>query len=156
MAAPHRGRAGFARATVYVLGICFEFGPTDVLEQGSRKVERARLVQLAELGEQRLELDAAVSGRERFQPAQGLRELPLGADPASAPGLVPRHRDMHQALEEVALFGRRRAPRILELLVRGEVLAGSDELHSGPIRGLEVLADSKFSVFHPGATLTRA
>jgi hypothetical protein len=96
-------------------------------------------VQLAELGEQRLELDAAVSGRVRLQTAQCLRELPLGADLASAPRLVPRDRHVHETLEEVALPGGRRAPRVLELLVRGEVLAGPNQLYPGPIRGLELL-----------------
>jgi hypothetical protein len=35
---------------------------------------------------------------------------------------------VHEALEEVALLGRRRAPRVLEHLVRGEELAGSNQL----------------------------
>ena len=124
--------------------------PTRALEPWRRKVERARLVQLAELGEQRFELDAAMRGRVRLEPAQCLCELSLGADLASAPGLVPRNRDVHETLEEVALLDGRRAPRVLELLVRGEVLAGPDELDAGPIRGLEVLR------LPPGATLPRA
>jgi hypothetical protein len=64
--------------------------------------------------------------RERLEPAQRLGELPLGADLASAPGLVPGHRDVHETLEEVTLLSGRRAPGILELLVRGEVLARAD------------------------------
>lgn len=107
-------------------------------------------MQLVELGEQRFELDAAMSGRERLEPAQCLRELPLGADLATAAGLIPGNRDVHETLEEVALFGGRRAPRVLELLVRGEVLAGPYELDSSPIRGLELLR------LPPGATLPRA
>ena len=99
-------------------------------------------MQLAQLREQRFELDAAMRGRERLEPAQRLCELPLGADLASAPGLVPRNRDVHETLEEVALLGGRRAPRILELLVRGEVLAG--RISSTP----SLKADSNFSVFH--------
>jgi hypothetical protein len=35
---------------------------------------------------------------------------------------------MDEALEEVALFGRSCAPGSFELLVRGEVLAGTDEV----------------------------
>ena len=70
---------------------------------------------------------------EGRQPADRLCELPLGADLASAAGLVPRNRDVHETLEEVALLGGCRAPRVLELLVRGEVLAGPNELYSGPI-----------------------
>ncbi len=80
-----------------------------------------------------------MGGRERLEPVQCLRELPLGADLASAPGLVPRHRDVHETLEEVALVGGRRAPRVLELLMRGEVLTGPNELDPCPIRGLELL-----------------
>jgi hypothetical protein len=107
-------------------------------------------VQLAELDEQRLELDAAMSGRVRLQPAQCLRELPLGADLASASGLVPGNRDVHETLEEVALLGGRSAPGVLELFVRGEVLPGPNELYSSPIRGLELVR------LPPRATLPRA
>jgi hypothetical protein len=99
-------------------------------------------VKLAELGEQRFELDAAMSGRERLEPAQCLRELPLGADLASAPRLVPRDRHVHETLEEVALLCGRRAPRVLELLVRGEVLAGPNQLDARLICGLETVLHS--------------
>jgi hypothetical protein len=78
-------------------------------------------------------------GRERLEPAHRLCELPLGADLAPAPGLVPRHGDVHETLEEVALFGGRRTPRVLELLVRGEVLAGTDQLNACLKRGFELL-----------------
>ena len=88
--------------------------------------------------------------RERLEPAQRLCELPLGADLASAPRLVPRDRDVNETLEEVALVAGRRAPRALELLVRGEVLAGPNQLYPGPIRGLELLR------LPPRATLPRA
>ena len=87
-------------------------------------------MQLAELCKQWLELDAAVRRRVRLQPADRLRELPLGPDPSPAPRLVPRDRDVHEALQEVALFGRCRAPGVLQLLVRCEVLAGSDQLEA--------------------------
>lgn len=107
-------------------------------------------MQLAELGEQRFELDAAMAGRERLEPAQCLRELPLGADLASASGLVPGNRDVHETLEEVALLGGRSAPGVLELFVRGEVLAGPNELYSSPISGLEFLR------LPPEPTLPRA
>jgi hypothetical protein len=36
-----------------------------------------------------------------------------------------------ESLQEVAFFGRRNAPGVLELLVRGEVLAGADQLDAG-------------------------
>src|SRR6266550_3246338 len=77
--------------------------------------------------------------RERLEPTQRLGELPLGTDLAPAPGLVPGHRDVHQTLEEVTLLGGRRAPGILELLVRGEVLAGADQLDACLKGGLELL-----------------
>jgi hypothetical protein len=70
-------------------------------------------VQVAELGEQRFELDASMTGGERLEPAQSLCELPLGADLASAAGLVPGNRDVHEPLEEVALLGGRRPPGVL-------------------------------------------
>ena len=57
-----------------------------------------------------------------------LLELPLEPDPIPAAGLVPGNRDVHETLKEVALFGRRRAPGILELLVCGEVLATPREV----------------------------
>ena len=100
-------------------------------------------MQLAELGEQRFELDAAMSGRERLQPAQCLRQLPLGADLASAPGLVPRDRHVHETLEEVALLGRGGSPRVLQSLVSGEVLACTNQLDARLVCGLE-------TVFHGG------
>ena len=107
-------------------------------------------MQLAELGQQRLELDAPMRRREGLEPAHGLRELPLGADLASAPGLVPGNRDVHETLEEVALLGGRRAPRVLELFVRGEVLACTNQLDARLIRGLELLR------LPPRPTLPRA
>jgi len=61
--------------------------------------------------------------RERPEPALGLLELPLEPDPVPAAGLVPRDDDVHEPLEEVLLLGRRRAPGVLERLVRREVLA---------------------------------
>lgn len=67
-------------------------------------------------------------GGERREPAGGFLELPLAADAVSAPGLVPRNRDVDDALEEVLLRGRRGAPRELQLLVGGEELAGPDQL----------------------------
>jgi hypothetical protein len=91
------------------------------------------------LPEQRLELDASMARRERLEPTQCLCQLPLGSDLAPAAGLVPGNRDVHETLEEVALLGGRRAPRVLELFMGGEVLAGPDELYSCPIRGLELL-----------------
>jgi len=61
--------------------------------------------------------------RERPEPALRLLELPLEPDPVPAAGLVPGDDDVHEPLEEVLLLGRRRAPGVLERLVRREVLA---------------------------------
>ena len=69
-------------------------------------------------------------GCVRRQTADRLRELTLGADPASAPGLIPGDRDVDEPLVEVPLRRLGRAPRELELLVRLEVAAGADQLHS--------------------------
>jgi hypothetical protein len=96
-------------------------------------------MQPAELREQRFELDAAVRGRKWLQTPHRLCQLPLRADLAPTSGLVPGDGDVHQALEEVALLGGRGAPGILELLVRGEVLARTNQLDARLIRGLELL-----------------
>jgi len=61
--------------------------------------------------------------RERPEPALRLLELPLEPGPVSPAGLVPRDDDVHEPLKEVLFLGLRRAPRVLERLVGGEVLA---------------------------------
>ena len=66
--------------------------------------------------------------RVRPEPPHGLLELALAADLLAAPGLVPRHRHVDESLQEVALPGRCRPPRILELLMGREELAFSDQL----------------------------
>ena len=66
-------------------------------------------------------------GRVGLQPPDGLRELAFHPDPPAATRLVPRDGDVDEALQEVALFRRRGPPCVLELLVRGEVLAGANE-----------------------------
>ena len=68
--------------------------------------------------------------RERPEPALRLLELPLEPDPVPAAGLVPRDDDVHEPLEEVLLLGLGRAPRVLERLVRGEVLASPGKLEA--------------------------
>src|SRR5215211_6214846 len=83
-----------------------------------------------QLREQRIEIEAAMCGRVRCQPPDRFRQLTFRSDLTTASGLVPRDRDVHEPLEEVALVLRRRTPRVLELLVRGEVLAGTDELYT--------------------------
>ncbi|MFY9578142.1 MAG: hypothetical protein WAQ33_02350, partial [Gaiellaceae bacterium] len=68
--------------------------------------------------------------RVRLETADRFRQLPLGPDPSAAPRLVPRDRNVHEALQEVALLGRRGTPRVLQLLVCSEVLAGPDQLQT--------------------------
>jgi hypothetical protein len=64
---------------------------------------------------------------EGLEPPDRLRQLPLRRHGLAAARLVPGHRDVDEALEEVPLRGRGRAPYELQLLVRGEVLAASDQ-----------------------------
>ena len=66
--------------------------------------------------------------REGPEAALCLLELPLEPDPIPAAGLVPRDDDVHEPLEEVLLLGLCRAPRVLERLVCGEVLATPREV----------------------------
>src|SRR6266508_5473801 len=77
--------------------------------------------------------------RERLESTDRLLELSLRAYPSSSPGLVPGDGDVNESLEEVTLVRRRSTPGVLELFVRGEILAGADELDSRPIRRLELL-----------------
>ena len=71
-----------------------------------------------------------MSRREGPEPALRLLELPLESDPIPAAGLVPGDDDVDEPLEEVLLLGIGRAPRILERLVRGEVLAPPREVEA--------------------------
>ena len=66
--------------------------------------------------------------RVRRQTTVRFLELPVHPDSSPAACLVPRDRDVHEALQKVAFFGRRGPPGVLELLVRGEVLAAADQL----------------------------
>jgi len=66
-------------------------------------------------------------GRVRREPADRLRKLALCCNRPASPCLVPGDRYVYEALQEVALLARRRAPGVLELLVRGEELAGPDQ-----------------------------
>ena len=66
-----------------------------------------------------------MAGRERAEPPGCLLELALAAGTVVAPGLVPGDDDVDEALEEVLLGRVRRAPRVLERLMRLEVLAGA-------------------------------
>jgi hypothetical protein len=69
-----------------------------------------------------------VLGRVGAEAASGLLQLPLAADTVAAAGLVPGHGDVDEALKEVALLGRRRAPGVFQLFVCGEELAAPDQV----------------------------
>jgi hypothetical protein len=71
-----------------------------------------------------------VTRRERPEPPRCLLELPLAPGAVAAAGLVPRDDDVHEALEEVLLGRVGGTPRVLERLVRLEVLAGPRELEA--------------------------
>jgi hypothetical protein len=76
------------------------------------------------------DVDASMRGAVWRKPAARLLELSFGADPFAAPGLVPGDRDVHEPLEEVPLAGLGGAPRVFQLLVSGEELAGPDQLEA--------------------------
>jgi hypothetical protein len=84
------------------------------------------------------------------EPPTGFRELSLAADPSAAAVLVPRHDDVHQALEEVPLGVVGRAPSRLERLVCVEVPARPRELQTLGER----LFDHERQCYPPGAVAT--
>lgn len=69
-------------------------------------------------------------GGVRPQPPRGLLELALAADGVPAARLVPGDGDVDEPLEEVPLGGLGGTPDVLEHLVRGEVLAGANQLEA--------------------------
>jgi hypothetical protein len=83
-----------------------------------------------DLRQQRREVDPAVLRRVGAEPALRLLELALAPDGVASAGLVPGDRDVDEPLEEVALLCGRRAPRVLENLVRREELAAADQLEA--------------------------
>jgi hypothetical protein len=68
--------------------------------------------------------------REGLEATRRLRELPLAPGPVPATGVVPGDRDVDEALEEVLFPRLRRPPRLLELLVRLEVLASANQIET--------------------------
>jgi hypothetical protein len=83
-----------------------------------------------DLSEQIRDVEAAMPGSVPPQAPRRLLELALAADAVCPPGLVPGDGDMDEALEEVPLARRCRAPGLLERLVGCEVLAPLDELEA--------------------------
>lgn len=100
------------------------------LENRRRELQRACFDSFGgplELRQQGCDVDAPVRravGREA--PAR-LLELAFAADPVTAPGLVPGDRDVNEPLEEVPLGRLGGTPRVFQLLVSGEELAGPNQ-----------------------------
>jgi hypothetical protein len=97
------------------------------LESGWRELQRAcfdGLDGVLELHEQGGDVDAPVRGAVGREAPARLLELAFAADPVTAPGLVPGDRDVNEPLEEVALRWLGGTPRVFQLLVSGEELAG--------------------------------
>ena len=97
------------------------------LKSGRCELQRARFNGLGgglELHQQGGDVDAPVRGAVGREAPARLLELAFAADPVTAPGLVPGDCHVNEPLEEVA-FGRLGGtPRVFQLLVSGEELAG--------------------------------
>jgi hypothetical protein len=76
------------------------------------------------------DVHASVRRRVRAEAAGSLLELTLAAVAVAPTCVQPRDGDVHETLKEVALFGGRLAPLVLELLVGLEVLARADQLQA--------------------------
>ena len=72
--------------------------------------------------------------RVRREAACGLLELTLAADALASARLVPRHRDVHEALEKVPFERLGGPPGVFERLVRGEVLAPLEQREASLVR----------------------
>jgi hypothetical protein len=97
------------------------------LENGWRELQRARFDGFGgglELHQQCGDVDAPVGGAVGREAPARLLELAFAADPVTAPGLVPGDRHVNEPLEEVALRRLGGTPRVFQLLVSGEELAG--------------------------------
>jgi len=84
-----------------------------------------------DLREERGDVDAAMERCVGTQSATRLLELPLATGTVSALRVQPCDRDMYEALEKVTLGSGCLSPLVLELLVRLEIGALSDQLESG-------------------------
>ena len=81
-----------------------------------------------DLGEDAVDVDAAVGGPVGLEAAPCLLELPLATGPVLPPRVVPGDGHVDEALEEVALWWGRLSPLVFELLVRLEVRTGPNQL----------------------------
>jgi hypothetical protein len=82
------------------------------------------------LSEEIRDVEAAMRGSVAPQAPLRLLELALASDSVFPSGLVPGDGDVDEALEEVPLGVRGRAPGRLERFVGGEVLAPLDQLEA--------------------------
>ena len=80
--------------------------------------------------ESRCHVDATVVRRVGAEPARRFLELTFAARTPTAPGLVPGDCNVDEPLQEVSLLRRCFPPLVFELLVRGEELAGGDQLQA--------------------------
>jgi hypothetical protein len=95
-----------------------------------------------------------VSGRVGAEPPRGLLELALTADLAATAGLVPGDGDVDEALQEVPLGGLGAPPRVLEGLVRGEPVAGAQELEPADVVGVTLRGGRRG--ISPSSTATKS
>ena len=108
------------------------FDRTSVLDARRRELERAggdarrRARPASSTAATSTPRCAGANGPSRRAAFSSCRSQPYGCRGR----LVPGDRDVDEPLVEVALLGRRRAPRELELLVRGEELSAPDQLEA--------------------------
>src|SRR5437867_8924164 len=102
------------------------------IEQAVRAVERLHPIEVGgEVGDQGLDVDAVRGGAVVLERDQRLREEVGGAARGAAPGAhVEGGGELHEALEEAPLLGRRRPPGLLPHLLRAQVAATVEEAHA--------------------------
>jgi hypothetical protein len=83
-----------------------------------------------ELHQERSDFDAPMRRSVRCQSAARFLELALAANSPAASGLVPGDGNVHETLKEVALARLGGSPRIFQLLVSREELAGPNQFQA--------------------------
>src|SRR5438093_1841109 len=104
-------------------------GDAKAIEQAVRAVERPEPVVVGgEVGDQRLDVDAVRGGTVVLERDQRLCEELDGAAGRAAPrAQVEGAGELHEALEEAPLLGRRRPPGLLPNRLRAQVAAAVEE-----------------------------
>src|SRR5205823_12454671 len=102
------------------------------IEQAVRAVDGLQPLEVGrEVGDQGLDVDAVRGGAVVLERDQRLREEVDGAARRAAPGAqVEGGGELHEALQEAALLGRRRPPGLLPHLLRAQVAAAVEEAHA--------------------------